>query len=76
MGPDEALPCRLALSIRRRIDAVRLQNATDRGVGDLMAKVGERALDAVVTPGWVLTGVLSTWVIRWSFDRPEQPLSC
>jgi len=49
MSLEEAFPGRLSLSIRSRIDAMGLQDAADPGVGDQVAKVGQRALDAIVT---------------------------
>ena len=34
----------------------RIQDAADPGVGDQVAKVGQRALEAIVTPARVLAG--------------------
>ena len=37
-------------------DAVPLQNVPDRLIGDLVAEIGERAGDPIVTPALVLLG--------------------
>ena len=54
VGLDEGRPRRLSLSLTCRFDAVLFQDVTDGLVGDLVAEVGQRSLDAIVTPGRIL----------------------
>ena len=38
----------LPLSVGRRLDAIRLEDVADGGVGDVVADIGQGALDAVM----------------------------
>ena len=44
---EEFLPGRLPLAVRDWFDPMLPEDVTDRGVGDLVPKVGQGALDAV-----------------------------
>ena len=53
---EERGPRGLPLSVRSRFDAVRFEDVADGRVGDVVADVGQRTLDAVVSPGRILFG--------------------
>jgi hypothetical protein len=53
MGLEKAFSGRLSFSIRSRIDVIGLQDAADRDVGDQVAKIGQRPLEAIVIPARV-----------------------
>ena len=56
MGLEERLPGGLPLPLRRRLDAVLLQNVADAGIRDRMAQVGQGPLNAIVAPAGILLG--------------------
>ena len=56
MGLEKRLPGGLTLAIRGRLDAVLFQDVAHGGVRDRMPEVGQRALDAVITPGGIFAG--------------------
>ena len=53
---NEVFPNRALAALRRWRDAVPFQNVPDRLIGDLVAEIGERAGDPIVTPAFVLMG--------------------
>jgi len=50
VGFDEGLPRCLSFAIRCWFDTVLLEDIADRLVGDVVAQVGQGALDAIVAP--------------------------
>ena len=56
MGLEEALPGSLSSSIRCRVDAVVSEDGADGGIRDLVAKVCQCSLDAVVSPSRIFPG--------------------
>ena len=50
---DERRPRRLSFPVRRGFDSVLLENVANGRVGDMVADVGQRALDSVVASGRV-----------------------
>ncbi len=58
MRLQECLPRSCAFVIRCRFNTVGSENVADRGVADVVADVGQRTLDSVVTPGPIFLGEL------------------
>ena len=56
MGTEECLPGCLPAALRSRLDPMSLQDVADGCVRDDVPQVGQSTLDAIVTPGWILTG--------------------
>ena len=56
MSLEERLPGGLSPPLRRRLDAMLLQDVSHAGIGDLMTQVGQGALNAVITPGRIFPG--------------------
>src|SRR3954464_15577048 len=54
MSPEEFLPGRPSLALRRRLDPVLFQNAGDGATADVVIQVGERSLDPGIAPGAIL----------------------
>ena len=54
MPAQKLLPRRLPAPLRRRLDSVPLQDLRDRAAGNLVPQVGQRALDAPISPVPVL----------------------
>src|SRR5689334_20711366 len=52
----EVFPSRALAALRRWCDAVPLQNVPDSLVRDVMAEIGERAGDPIITSAFVLLG--------------------
>ena len=69
MGLDERRPGGLALSITSGFDAVVFQNVADGLIGNLVADIGQRALNAVVTPGRILAKDLSLIFLAPSLSK-------
>src|SRR5262249_34639954 len=53
---NEVLPTRTLTPFRCRVDAVALQDVSNRLVGDVVAEIGQRAGDPIVSPTYVLLG--------------------
>jgi hypothetical protein len=54
MGFEKRGPLSLMLSLRSRFDTVRCEDIFHGGIGDVIADIGQGALDAIVTPGRVV----------------------
>ena len=54
MGFEERGPRHAALAVRSWFYSIRLENVADSRVGDVVAAVGQGALNAIVTPGRIL----------------------
>ena len=56
MGLKERGPRSLMLSLRSRFDTVRFEDVFHGGIGDIIANIGQGALDAVEAPSRVFPG--------------------
>src|SRR6266852_9148220 len=68
MTADEILPSGRLTPFRRRCDAVAAQDVADGLVREMMAQVGQRADDAVVTPARVLASETNYQRFHLGFD--------
>jgi hypothetical protein len=56
MRLEKGMPRRLSPPLRRRLDAMFLQDVGHAGRGDLMTYVSQSALNPIITPGGILLG--------------------
>ena len=54
VGFEKRFPRSGSLPLRRRLNAVSLQDVADRGVGDTITDLGEFALDPIIAPSRIL----------------------
>src|SRR5215510_9333682 len=83
MRLEKHRPGRARASRRGRLNALAPQDVRDRSTGDLVPKIGKRALDARVSPAWVLTGHAHDKRLNCPHHArparafaPERPLHC
>ena len=73
MGPNERCPCAGALSLRRRRQTVASQDIADRLIGNVVAQIGQRPRNPIITPVSVLAGHANDQLLDLSLDaRPAR----